>query len=111
MQLAKGHIEEIRAKMADFTNRRTTKQPLDIPNAGSMFRRPPGYYAGTLIEEAGLKGYTVGGAQVSTKHAGFVVNTGSATAADVLKLISDVQKRVYEYAGVHLDPEVRVLGE
>ena len=111
MQLAKGHIEEIRAKMADFTNRRTTKQPLDIPNAGSMFRRPPGYYAGTLIEEAGLKGYTVGGAQVSTKHAGFVVNIGSATAADVLKLISDVQKRVYEYAGVHLDPEVRVLGE
>ena len=111
MQLAKGNVDEIRAKMADFTNRRTTKQPLDIPNAGSMFRRPPGYYAGTLIEEAGLKGYTVGGAQVSTKHAGFVVNTGSATAADVLKLISDVQKRVYEYAGVHLDPEVRVLGE
>ena len=97
--------------MDDFTSRRTTKQPLDVPNAGSMFRRPPGHYAGTLIEEAGLKGYTVGGAQVSTKHAGFVVNVGNATAADVLKLISDVQKKVYEYAGVQLEPEVRVLGE
>ena len=111
MQLAKGNVEEIHAKMDDFTSRRTTKQPLDVPNAGSMFRRPPGHYAGTLIEEAGLKGYTVGGAQVSTKHAGFVVNVGNATAADVLKLISDVQKKVYEYAGVQLEPEVRVLGE
>lgn len=111
MQLAKGDINEIKAKMADFTNRRTTKQPLDIPNAGSMFRRPPGHYAGTLIEEAGLKGYTVGGAQVSTKHAGFVVNVGDATAADVLRLIGEVQDKVYAHAGVRLEPEVRIYGE
>lgn len=111
MQLAIGDIDEIRAKMADFTNRRTTKQPLDIPNAGSMFRRPPGYYAGTLIEEAGLKGYMVGDAQVSTKHAGFVVNVGNATAADVLRLIEEVQDKVYAYAGVRLEPEVRIYGE
>ena len=111
MQLAKGDINEIRAKMADFTKRRTTKQPLDIPNAGSMFRRPPGYYAGTLIEEAGLKGYMVGDAQVSTKHAGFVVNVGNATAADVLRLIGEVQEKVYAHAGVRLEPEVRIYGE
>lgn len=111
MQLAKGDINEIRAKMADFTKRRTTKQPLDIPNAGSMFRRPPGYYAGTLIEEAGLKGYMVGDAQVSTKHAGFVVNVGNATAADVLRLIGEVQDKVYAHAGVRLEPEVRIYGE
>lgn len=111
MQLAIGDINEIRAKMADFTNRRTTKQPLDIPNAGSMFRRPPGYYAGTLIEEAGLKGYMVGDAQVSTKHAGFVVNVGNATAADVLRLIGEVQDKVYAHAGVRLEPEVRIYGE
>lgn len=111
MQLSKGDINEIKAKMADFTNRRTSKQPLDIPNAGSMFRRPPGHYAGTLIEEAGLKGYTVGGAQVSTKHAGFVVNVGDATAADVLRLIGDVQDKVYAHAGVRLEPEVRIYGE
>ena len=111
MQLAKGDINEIRAKMADFTKRRTTKQPLDIPNAGSMFRRPPGYYAGTLIEEAGLKGYMVGDAQVSTKHAGFVVNVGNATAEDVLRLIGEVQDKVYAYAGVRLEPEVRIYGE
>lgn len=111
MQLAIGDINEIRAKMADFTNRRTTKQPLDIPNAGSMFRRPPGYYAGTLIEEAGLKGYMVGDAQVSTKHAGFVVNVGNATAADVLRLIGEVQEKVYAHAGVRLEPEVRIYGE
>lgn len=111
MQLAKGKADEILAKMADFTNRRTTKQPLDIPNAGSMFRRPVGHYAGTLIEKAGLKGYTVGGAKVSTKHAGFVVNMGNATADDVLNLISEVQKKVYDYSGVYLEPEVKILGE
>ena len=82
-----------------------------MPNAGSMFKRPPGYYAGTLIQDAGLKGYKVGGAQVSKKHAGFVVNVGNATANDVLQLIKDVQDRVYEYSGVYLEPEVRVLGE
>lgn len=111
MKLTPGNPEAIKRKMAEFTNCRITKQPLDLPNAGSMFKRPPGYYAGTLIEAAGLKGYTVGGAQVSTKHAGFVVNIGDATASDVLQLINDVQVRVYECSKVHLEPEVRVIGE
>ena len=91
--------------------RRIPKQPLELPSAGSMFKRPPGYFAGTLIDQTGLKGYTVGGAQVSTKHAGFVVNIGGATAADVLQLISDVQAKVFAAHGVHLEPEVLVLGE
>ena len=82
-----------------------------MPSAGSTFKRPTGYYAGTLIQETGLKGLTVGGAQVSTKHAGFVVNTGTATAADVLQLIREVQHRVKEAHGVELHPEVRILGE
>jgi len=111
MKLLPGKQEAIAEKMADFTNCRITKQPLDMPNAGSMFKRPPGYYAGTLIQDAGLKGYKVGGAQVSKKHAGFVVNVGNATANDVLQLIKDVQDRVYEYSGVYLEPEVRVIGE
>lgn len=110
-ELSFGELDEIRAKMADFTNRRVTKQPLDIPNAGSMFRRPPGFYAGTLIEQAGLKGHQVGGAQVSLKHAGFIVNINNATADDVLHLISEVQERVYAFAGVNLETEVRVIGE
>ena len=97
--------------MADFTARREAKQPLEMPSAGSTFKRPTGYYAGTLIQETGLKGLTVGGAQVSTKHAGFVVNTGTATAADVLQLIREVQRRVKEAHGVELHPEVRILGE
>jgi len=111
MKLVSGKPEAIKQKMADFTDSRVTKQPLDLPNAGSMFKRPHGYYAGTLIEEAGLKGYTVGGAQVSEKHAGFVVNIGNATASDVLQLMKDVQDRVYEYSRVHLEPEVRVIGD
>ncbi|HIU64401.1 MAG TPA: UDP-N-acetylmuramate dehydrogenase [Candidatus Avacidaminococcus intestinavium] len=111
LSLQPGNVEAIKTKMADFTNRRVSKQPLDIPNAGSMFRRPPGYFAGTLIEETGLKGYTVGGAQVSTKHAGFIVNVNNATAEDVLHLIGDVQAKVFAFAGVHLEPEVRVIGE
>lgn len=102
---------DIEAKMADFNERRTSKQPLEWPSAGSMFKRPPGFFAGTLIDQSGLKGYTVGGAQVSTKHAGFVVNIGGATAADVLQLIKDVQDKVYAGYGVHLEPEVLVLGE
>ena len=111
MKLVPGKPEAIKQKMADFTDSRVTKQPLDLPNAGSMFKRPHGYYAGTLIEEAGLKGYTVGGAQISEKHAGFVVNIGNATASDVLQLMKDVQDRVYEYSRVHLEPEVRVIGD
>ena len=103
--------DAIAAKMADFSQRRISKQPLELPSAGSMFKRPPGYFAGTLIEQTGLKGYTVGGAQVSTKHAGFVVNVGGATAKDVLQLISDVQSKVFAAHGVRLEPEVLVLGE
>lgn len=111
VELATGDKQAIAEKMADFSNRRITKQPLELPSAGSMFKRPPGYFAGTLIDQTGLKGYTVGGAQVSTKHAGFVVNIGGATAADVLQLISDVQAKVFAAHGVHLEPEVLVLGE
>ena len=109
--LKSGEAEAIAAKMADFSQRRISKQPLELPSAGSMFKRPPGYFAGTLIEQTGLKGYTVGGAQVSQKHAGFVVNIGGATASDVLQLISDVQNKVFAAHGVHLEPEVLVLGE
>ena len=111
VELAAGDKQAIAEKMADFSNRRITKQPLELPSAGSMFKRPPGYFAGTLIDQTGLKGYTVGGAQVSTKHAGFVVNIGGATAADVLQLISDVQAKVFAAHGVHLETEVLVLGE
>lgn len=111
VELAADDKQAIAEKMADFSNRRITKQPLELPSAGSMFKRPPGYFAGTLIDQTGLKGYTVGGAQVSTKHAGFVVNIGGATAADVLQLISDVQAKVFAAHGVHLEPEVLVLGE
>ena len=102
----------IRAKMDDFTQRRESKQPLEMPSAGSTFKRPKGYFAGTLIQETGLKGLQVGGAQVSTKHAGFVVNaTGNATAADVRGLIHEVQQRVYQKHGVMLHPEVRIIGD
>ena len=98
--------------MEDFTERRESKQPLEMPSAGSTFKRPKGYFAGTLIQETGLKGLQVGGAQVSTKHAGFVVNaTGDATAADVRGLIHEVQQRVYKKHGVMLHPEVRIIGE
>lgn len=97
--------------MADLTARREAKQPLELPSAGSTFKRPPGYFAGTLIDQTGLKGLTVGGAQVSKKHAGFVVNIGGATAQDVLDLIAEVQNRVYEKHGVKLYPEVKMIGE
>ena len=109
--LRQGDATLIADKMADFSQRRISKQPLELPSAGSMFKRPPGYFAGTLIDQTGLKGYTVGGAQVSTKHAGFVVNIGGATANDVLQLIHDVQDKVYAAHGVRLEPEVLVLGE
>lgn len=111
LSLAHGDRRDIEARIADFTARREAKQPLEMPSAGSTFKRPTGYYAGTLIQETGLKGLTVGGAQVSLKHAGFVVNTGTATAADVLQLIREVQRRVKEAHGVELHPEVRILGE
>lgn len=111
LELSFGDKEAIEAKMADLTQRRETKQPLELPSAGSTFKRPPGYFAGTLIDQTGLKGLTVGGAQISTKHAGFVVNIGGATAQNVLDLIAQVQKRVYEKHGVKLYPEVKMIGE
>lgn len=101
----------IRSKMGDFTNKRETKQPLEVPSAGSTFKRPPGHFAGTLIEQTGLKGLTIGGAQVSPKHAGFIINAGGATAQDVLNLIKEVQRRVHDKHGIMLYPEVRTLGE
>lgn len=111
LQLKEGDAEEIRAAMADYNKRRSDKQPLSQPSAGSTFKRPEGYFAGKLIQDAGLMGYRVGGAMVSDKHAGFVVNAGGATAGDVLKLIEDVKSRVLEKFGVELEPEVRFLGE
>ena len=109
--LKAGDPEEIRAKIADFTERRTTKQPLQYPSCGSFFKRPEGYFAGKLIQDAGLKGLSVGGAQVSELHAGFLINTGGATATDVITLMHLVQAAVLEDAGVLLEPEVRIIGE
>jgi UDP-N-acetylmuramate dehydrogenase len=99
------------AKVADFTTRRESKQPLELPSAGSVFKRPEGYYVGPLIEQAGLKGYQIGGAQVSLKHAGFIVNAGGATARDVLDLIEHVRKVIREKYEVNLVPEIKVVGE
>ena len=110
LQLREGDPEEIRARMAELARRRQDKQPLDLPSAGSTFKRPPGMFAGKLIQDAGMQGHAVGGAQVSTKHAGFVVNVGGATAADVLQVIRDVQARVLEEFDVQLEPEVRLWG-
>jgi UDP-N-acetylenolpyruvoylglucosamine reductase len=110
LKLSKMDKELVLTKMRDLTQTRNAKQPLEWPSAGSTFKRPPGYFAGTLIQEAGLQGFSLGGAQVSEKHAGFVVNKNSATAMDILHLIDEVQKKVYEYAGVWLIPEIRILG-
>lgn len=109
--LSPGNREEISARMAELMAKRQEKQPLNHPNAGSFFKRPTGYFAGALIEGAGLKGYRVGGAQVSKKHAGFVVNRGGATAADVLALCRDVQEAVRARNGVEMEPEVQFVGE
>lgn len=111
ISLKEGNPEEIKALMKDLTERRTSKQPLEFPSAGSTFKRPEGYFAGKLIMDSGLRGYRVGGAQVSEKHCGFVINAGGATAADVRALIQDVQNKVYEKFGVMLEPEVRFLGD
>ena len=111
LELKKGDEAEIRRLMADYNKRRSDKQPLNLPSAGSTFKRPEGYFAGKLIQDAGLMGCSIGGAQVSEKHAGFVVNKGGATAKDVLDLIVYVQKTVYEKYGVNLETEVRLIGE
>lgn len=110
LQLAAGNKDDIRAKMDDLAKRRSSKQPLEMASAGSTFKRPEGYFAGKLIQDAGMQGHSVGDAQVSTKHAGFVVNTGNATAADVLQVIRDVQAAVADQFGVTLETEVRMWG-
>ena len=96
--------------MKELTIQRTTKQPLEYPSAGSTFKRPEGYFAGKLIMDAGLKGYSVGGACVSEKHCGFVVNKGNATAADIIRLMKDVADKVEAEFGVRLEPEVKIIG-
>ncbi len=101
-------VEEIKAKMKELMGKRSASQPLDLPSAGSAFKRPVGGYAAALIDQAGLKGFQVGGAAISTKHAGFAVNLGGATAADVKELLDQVSDRVYEKSGIRLEPEVRI---
>ena len=111
LELNKGDREAIEARMQELKEARTGKQPLEYPSAGSTFKRPEGYFAGKLIQDAGLRGYQVGGAQVSEKHCGFVINRDQATAGDIRQLIRDVQDRVEAQSGVRLEPEVRFTGE
>lgn len=108
--LQPGKYDDIKAKMDDLNARRAAKQPLDLPSCGSVFKRPKGYFAGKLIHDAGLQGYTVGGAQVSTKHAGFIVNIGHGTGSDYLAVIHHVQETVKAKFGVSLETEVRIIG-
>ncbi len=110
LSLAKGRKADINARLEELRKRRSDRQPLEYPSAGSTFKRPEGYFAGKLIEDAGLRGYRVGGAQVSEKHCGFVINTGEATAADIRALMEHIQKTVRENSGVDLEPEVRYIG-
>ena len=111
LKLKFGDPEKIREKIEELKAARTSKQPLEYPSAGSTFKRPEGYFAGKLIMDAGLRGFRVGGAQVSEKHCGFVINTGNATAADVRELMRQVQEKVWEKYQVRLEPEVRFLGD
>lgn len=111
MELKPGNPDEIRAYMDELKEQRVTKQPLEYPSAGSTFKRPEGYFAGKLIQDAGLRGFQVGGAQVSEKHCGFVINKGNATAADIMSLIEQVSDKVEEMSGVRLEPEVKRIGE
>lgn len=110
IRLSRGDTAEIKNRMNELAGARRDKQPLEYPSAGSTFKRPEGYFAGKLIQDAGLKGYTVGGAQVSEKHSGFVINRGGATAEEVRFLIRQVQQKVRSQFGVELEPEVRMLG-
>ena len=110
-QMKKGNKEEIISKVEELNKMRSDKQPLEYPSCGSVFKRPEGYFAGKLIQDAGLQGLTVGGAQVSKKHAGFMVNIDSATCEDYKNLIKEVQKKVLEDSGVELECEVKILGE
>ena len=110
LDLKHGEVKTIREMITDLTEKRESKQPLEYPSAGSTFKRPEGYFAGKLIQDAGLKGYTVGGAQVSEKHSGFVINRGGATAEEVVFLIKQVQKKVMKQFNVMMQPEVRFVG-
>lgn len=110
LKLAAGDRDKIRQRMAELGEMRREKQPLEYPSAGSTFKRPEGYYAGKLIMDAGLRGYQVGGAQVSEKHCGFVINRGNATAGDIRRLMKDVSDEVQRQFGVSLEPEVKFLG-
>lgn len=109
--LQDGEHEKIKARVDDLTEKRESKQPLEYPSAGSTFKRPEGHFAGKLIQDAGLKGYSIGGAAVSQKHSGFVINKGGATAKDILDLIAHIQSEVRNQFGVELHPEVRIIGE
>ncbi|PKM75962.1 MAG: UDP-N-acetylenolpyruvoylglucosamine reductase [Firmicutes bacterium HGW-Firmicutes-15] len=111
MRLTQGDSEEIKAKMREYAHNRKEKQPLEYPSAGSVFKRPPGFYVGPMVEQLGLKGLRIGGAEVSTKHAGFIINRGNAKADDVLELINRIQKAAQEKFAVNLQPEIRVVGE
>ncbi len=110
-ELKSGDKDTIRAQMDEYTKRRNDKQPLTYPSAGSTFKRPEGYFAGALIEQAGLKGYSIGGAQVSEKHAGFVINTGGATSGDVYRLIEHIKHVIHEKNGIMLECEVKFIGK
>lgn len=110
LELQKGDPEQIQARMEELKEKRLSKQPLEYASAGSAFKRPEGYFAGKLIEDAGLRGFRIGDAQVSEKHCGFVINRGEATASQIRELIREVQRRVYENSGVRLEPEVKFLG-
>ena len=107
-QLESGNPDAIKAKMKELQGKRSASQPLDLPSAGSAFKRPVGGYAAALIDQAGLKGFQVGGAGISTKHAGFAVNLGGATAEDVKELLKQVSDIVYDKSGIRLEPEVRI---
>ncbi len=111
LELKKSDKEGAESKIAQLTCSRESKQPLDMPSAGSVFRRPAGHYVGPLIEQSGLKGFSIGGAQISMKHAGFIVNKGGATAGDVIGLIKHIQTKVKEKFNVELTPEIRIVGE
>lgn len=110
-KLEEGDKKDIKEIVDDLTNKRESKQPLEYPSAGSTFKRPEGYFAGKLIQDAGLKGYTIGGAAVSEKHSGFVINKNGATATDILNLIHHIQEEVKKQFNVELHPEVRIIGE
>ncbi|MFO7611299.1 MAG: hypothetical protein R6W99_02260, partial [Clostridia bacterium] len=109
--LKPGNRAEIKSRMADLNRKRREKQPLALPNAGSVFKRPEGHYAGALIEQCGLMGYRIGGACVSTKHAGFIVNDRNGTSDDIERLMEYVKETVYNETGVALQPEIKIIGE